>query len=71
MCYCTVGMSVLILQSSKRHRLSFCRDAEAAVESLARAALTDRATWVHAVRQPLQVCKAASVQKASICNVQG
>lgn len=32
------------------------REAEAAVETLAHAALTDRASWVHAVRQPLQVC---------------
>jgi hypothetical protein len=42
--------------STYRHIFpAFCRDAEAAVEALARAALTDRASWVHAVRQPLQV----------------
>lgn len=46
-------------QSSQHQRLSFCRDAEATVETLARIALADRATWVHAVRQPLQVGKAA------------
>ncbi|KAF5838727.1 Nrap protein [Dunaliella salina] len=42
---------------------SASRDAEATVETLARIALADRATWVHAVRQPLQAAPVEHLQQ--------